>query len=78
MKGLYRFAAPKRVLSGLLILAAVMPAEGWAAPKDESGDGSFSYVPEIHGALRSRYEMDLDGDLPFWEALFILELQFRY
>lgn len=62
MKGLYRFAAPKRVLSGLLILAAVMPAEGWAAPKDESGDGSFSYVPEIHGALRSRYEMDLDGE----------------
>ena len=54
--------APKRVLSGLLILAAMMPAYCRAALNEEGKDKDFSYVPEIHGALRTRYEMDLDGD----------------
>ena len=54
--------APKRVLSGLLILAAMMPAYCRAALNEEGKDKDFSYVPEIHGALRTRDEMDLDGD----------------
>lgn len=54
--------APKRVLSGLLILAAMVPAEAVASQTVESKGGDFSYVPEIHGALRTRYELGLDDD----------------
>ena len=50
--------ALKRVLSGLIVLAAACPCTLGAesAPADE-----VDYTPEIHGALRTRFEADLDG-----------------
>lgn len=62
MKGFNIIMTPKRVLSGLLILAAMTPAGVRAAQNEEGKEKGFSYVPEIHGALRARYEMDLHGD----------------
>lgn len=56
---------PKQMLSGLLLLlASGVAADGVAAESNApaTGEKAFSYVPEIHGALRTRYELDLNGD----------------
>ena len=55
----YTLSAPRRLLAGLLILLLSCPAMLHA---DGTDAGKVNYVPEIHGAMRTRYEMDLNGD----------------
>ena len=56
----YTHSAPRRLLAGLMILLLSLPAAVHAA--DNAADAEFSYVPEIHGAMRARYEMDLNDE----------------
>lgn len=55
----HRITVPRLWLAGLLILLMGVPA---GASADEAGTAArVDYVPRIHGALRTRYEMDIDG-----------------
>lgn len=61
---MYLTNVPKQVLSGLLLLFVFgVDADVMAAGSNSSAaqEKEFSYLPEIHGALRTRYGLDLDG-----------------
>ena len=62
-----RIDIPKLMLSGFLIMLMCAPSEIKGAENNAANHSknavtkSFSYVPEIHGALRTRFEHDFDN-----------------
>ncbi len=54
----HRITVPQLWLAGLLILLMAVPATSRA---DEAEAAKVNYIPQIHGALRTRYEMDIDA-----------------
>lgn len=56
----YTLSVPRRLLAGLLILLMSLPMAMSAGETPEAE--KVNYVPQIHGAMRVRYEMDTDND----------------